>query len=150
VDWAELQVKTTANFCSRSLFWNFVSGGLSNQIEHHLFPSTCHVHYPAIAPIVKKTCEEFGIKYVSPLRPCGDDIDDDGVFLNSCCNKAPACLSALSGNPALLSPDITISQRFRQRWLRTSSMSMLMAVMMMMMPADDSGDAFCSSPYLCF
>jgi len=62
VDWAELQVKTTANFCSRSLFWNFISGGLSNQIEHHLFPSTCHVHYPAISPIVKKTCEEFGIK----------------------------------------------------------------------------------------
>jgi fatty acid desaturase len=62
VDWAELQVKTTANFCSRSLFWNFVSGGLSNQIEHHLFPSTCHVHYTAIAPIVQKTCEEFGIK----------------------------------------------------------------------------------------
>jgi hypothetical protein len=63
VDWAELQVKTTANFCSRSPFWNFISGGLSNQIEHHLFPSTCHVHYPAISPIVKKTCEEFGIKY---------------------------------------------------------------------------------------
>ena len=24
-----------------------------------------HTHYPTIAPVVKKTCEEFGVKYHS-------------------------------------------------------------------------------------
>jgi linoleoyl-CoA desaturase len=38
-------------------------GGLNYQIEHHLFPSICHVHYPKIAPIVKKTAAEFGVPY---------------------------------------------------------------------------------------
>lgn len=36
--WAEAQLRTTCNFAGQSLFWNLISGGLSNQIEHHLFP----------------------------------------------------------------------------------------------------------------
>jgi len=28
-----------------------------------LFPNICHVHYPAIAPIVRQTAEEFGLPY---------------------------------------------------------------------------------------
>ena len=39
-------------------------GGINYQIEHHLFPSVCHIHYPAISKIVKKTCKEFDINYV--------------------------------------------------------------------------------------
>jgi hypothetical protein len=31
---------------------------------HHLFPSICHTHYPAIAPIVLQTCKEFSVPYV--------------------------------------------------------------------------------------
>jgi linoleoyl-CoA desaturase len=38
-------------------------GGLNFQVEHHLFPRISHVHYPAIAPIVKETAEEFGVPY---------------------------------------------------------------------------------------
>jgi linoleoyl-CoA desaturase len=38
-------------------------GGLNFQIEHHLFPRICHVHYPAIAPLVEQTCREFEINY---------------------------------------------------------------------------------------
>jgi len=33
------------------------------QIEHHLFPTICHVHYKAISSIVKKTAKEFGLRY---------------------------------------------------------------------------------------
>ncbi len=36
---------------------------MNYQIEHHLFPSMCHVHYSKIAPIVQKTCKEFSIPY---------------------------------------------------------------------------------------
>ena len=40
-----------------------VTGGLNYQTVHHLFPAVCHVHYPALAPIVVKTAAEFGIHY---------------------------------------------------------------------------------------
>jgi linoleoyl-CoA desaturase len=38
-------------------------GGLNFQIEHHLFPRICHIHYPAIAPLVEQACREFGVHY---------------------------------------------------------------------------------------
>ncbi len=61
--WAIHQVQTTADFArgNRALSW-FV-GGLNFQIEHHLFPRICHVHYPQIARIVEKTCRQYGIRY---------------------------------------------------------------------------------------
>jgi fatty acid desaturase len=62
--WAESQVRTAANFCTDSMFWMHLAGGLSHQIEHHLFPGVCHCHYLGIAPIVEQTCKEFGIPYV--------------------------------------------------------------------------------------
>jgi fatty acid desaturase len=62
-DWAEMQLRGSSNFAAGSWFWNYVSGGLNHQIEHHLFPSVCHVHYPALAPIVRKTAKEFGLPY---------------------------------------------------------------------------------------
>ena len=33
------------------------------QVVHHLFPGVCHTHYPAIAPIVMATCQEFKVPY---------------------------------------------------------------------------------------
>ena len=33
------------------------------QVVHHLFPGICHTYYPAIAPIVLATCQEFKIPY---------------------------------------------------------------------------------------
>jgi fatty acid desaturase len=33
-------------------------------VVHHLFPSICHTHYPAIAPIVLQTCKEFSVPYM--------------------------------------------------------------------------------------
>lgn len=62
-DWAIQQLVTTANWSSSSKFWNFFSGGLNCQVEHHLFPGVCHRHYPQIHQIVKKTCAEFQVPY---------------------------------------------------------------------------------------
>ena len=61
--WGASQVLGSADFCHGSLFWTHVSGGLNYQIVHHLFPGICHCHYPLIAPVVKRTCDEFGIRY---------------------------------------------------------------------------------------
>jgi linoleoyl-CoA desaturase len=65
VGWAEHQVRTTANFAPGDRFLTWYLGGLNYQIEHHLFPKVCHVHYPALSPIVAATCREFGIPYQS-------------------------------------------------------------------------------------
>ena len=62
--WAIHQVRTTANFAPRSWLASFLCGGLNRQIEHHLFPKVCHIHYPAIAAIVKQTAQEFDLPYL--------------------------------------------------------------------------------------
>ena len=61
--WAELQMRSTANFGRKDFLTSFLCGGLNMQIEHHLFPKVCHVHYPAISDIVKQTAIENGIPY---------------------------------------------------------------------------------------
>jgi len=61
--WAEHQVETTVNFSRHNPVLSWLLGGLNFQIEHHLFPRICHVNYPAISPLVKETCLEFGVPY---------------------------------------------------------------------------------------
>lgn len=62
-EWAVHQVETTADFAPGNWLLNFYVGGLNYQIEHHLLPHICHLNYPRLAPIVRATCEEFGIRY---------------------------------------------------------------------------------------
>lgn len=62
-DWAAVQCQTSVNWASGSWFWNHFSGGLSHQIEHHLFPGICHTNYPYIQSAVEQTCSEFGVPY---------------------------------------------------------------------------------------
>jgi linoleoyl-CoA desaturase len=62
-EWAIHQVRTTANFAPRNKLISWFVGGLNYQIEHHLFPKVSHVHYPSIAPIVKKVCDEYRVNY---------------------------------------------------------------------------------------
>lgn len=64
-EWAIHQVETTVNFAPKSRVANWFTGGLNFQIEHHLFPQICHIHYPALAKIVESTCDEFGVQYAS-------------------------------------------------------------------------------------
>ncbi len=61
--WAIHQVQTTVDFAQGNRWLSWFCGGLNFQIEHHLFPQICHLHYPAIAPIVEQTCQDFGITY---------------------------------------------------------------------------------------
>jgi linoleoyl-CoA desaturase len=63
-EWAVYQVETTVDFAPRNRLLNFYIGGLNYQIEHHLLPHICHLNYPRLAPIVRATCEEFGVRYI--------------------------------------------------------------------------------------
>lgn len=62
-EWAIHQMQTTANFGHGSKLLVWYSGGLTHQVEHHVFPDICHIHYHKIAHIVRKTAEEFGVPY---------------------------------------------------------------------------------------
>lgn len=64
-EWVIHQLYTTADFARNNTVLNWLIGGLNFQIEHHLFPNICHVHYPAIAPIVERTAHEFGLPYIA-------------------------------------------------------------------------------------
>lgn len=61
--WAIHQMETTADFAQKNRIISWFVGGLNFQVEHHLFPNICHVHYPAIAKIARQTAEEFGVAY---------------------------------------------------------------------------------------
>ena len=61
--WGEAQLMTSADFAHGSKFWTHFSGGLNYQVVHHLFPGVCHVHYPALAPIIKDAAEKHGLHY---------------------------------------------------------------------------------------
>jgi len=62
-EWAIHQLLTTTNFAPKSKIVSWFIGGLNYQIEHHLFPNICHVHYKKISSIVKETAKEYGIPY---------------------------------------------------------------------------------------
>lgn len=57
------QMLTTTNFSPKSRVFSWFVGGLNYQVEHHLFPNICHVHYKRISKIVKETADEFKIPY---------------------------------------------------------------------------------------
>ncbi len=63
--WAAAQVETSNNFASQSWLWHLLSNGLNHQIEHHLFPGLNHAHLHHIAPVVRQTCQEYGVNYKS-------------------------------------------------------------------------------------
>lgn len=63
-NWAIHQLQTTSNFSTDNAVFTWLVGGLNHQVEHHLFPHVCHVHYPKIAAIVEKTASDFNIPYL--------------------------------------------------------------------------------------
>lgn len=63
--WAAHQVETTVDFCTTNPILNWYLGGLNFQVEHHLFPKVCHVHYPRLAEVVRRTCKEHGVRHTT-------------------------------------------------------------------------------------
>ncbi|MCH8904225.1 MAG: fatty acid desaturase [Bacteroidetes bacterium] len=64
-NWAIHQLITTTNYAPTNKLLSWFVGGLNYQVEHHLFPNICHVHYKNLATIVKATAEEFNLPYNS-------------------------------------------------------------------------------------
>ena len=56
------QMLGSANITGSPLF-HIMSGNLSHQIEHHLFPDIPARRYPQIAPEIRAICEKYGLPY---------------------------------------------------------------------------------------
>jgi len=64
-DFVMRQLQGTINFRTGSLIGRLACNGLEYQIEHHLFPNICHVHYPLVAPLLHEFCLRNGYPYRS-------------------------------------------------------------------------------------
>lgn len=62
--WYLRQIRGSSNFTGGKLM-HFLSGNLSHQIEHHLFPDMPANRYADVAPQIKALCDEYGINYNS-------------------------------------------------------------------------------------
>jgi linoleoyl-CoA desaturase len=62
--WYLRQLQGSANF-EGSRFMHILTGHLSHQIEHHMFPDIPAHRYPEIAPRVQSICERYGQRYHS-------------------------------------------------------------------------------------
>jgi len=60
--WYLRQILGSANITGGPLF-HIMSGNLSHQIEHHLFPDIPARRYPQIAGEVRAICEKYGLPY---------------------------------------------------------------------------------------
>jgi linoleoyl-CoA desaturase len=67
-EWFAHQVETTVDFARDSRLLTWYLGGLNFQIEHHLFPRICHLHYRALSPIVEEVCRKHGVRHFSHPR----------------------------------------------------------------------------------
>jgi linoleoyl-CoA desaturase len=62
-DWWLHEMRTTADFARRNRLVSWYVGGLNFQIEHHLFPRVCSIHYPKISAIVQDVAGKYGLPY---------------------------------------------------------------------------------------
>ena len=66
--WYFRQILGSANLTGGKLF-HILSGNLSFQIEHHLFPDLPSNRYQEIAPKVQAIFEEYGLTYTTGPLP---------------------------------------------------------------------------------
>ena len=63
--WAVHQVQTTVDFARGNRLLTWYAGGLNFQVEHHLFPRICHIHYPRLSEIVQAVSAEYAVRYTA-------------------------------------------------------------------------------------
>ena len=63
--WYDRQMLGSANMSGSPLF-HILSGNLSHQIEHHLFPDMPAQRYAEIAVEIREICERYGLQYSRP------------------------------------------------------------------------------------
>lgn len=63
--WAEHQLHVTKDFSPNSKLANFLYGGFTHHIAHHLFPAVSHLYYPKITPLIIKHAQAHNLQYTA-------------------------------------------------------------------------------------
>ena len=61
--WALHQMTVTKDFSADSKLANFLFGGFTHHVAHHLFPGVAHTYYPKITPIIRRYAQEYQLPY---------------------------------------------------------------------------------------
>lgn len=61
--WAVHQMVVTKDFSTNSKLANFLYGGFTHHVAHHLFPGVGHTYYPYITPVIKRYAKEYNLPY---------------------------------------------------------------------------------------
>ena len=64
MSWPMLQMLTSVDYNSGSVFFNWTLGGFNAHALHHLLPNISHVHYLKILPIFREVCKKHNIVYM--------------------------------------------------------------------------------------
>ena len=64
MSWAKLQMLTSVDYDTESVFFNWTLGGFNAHALHHLLPNISHVHYLEILPIFRELCKKHNITYM--------------------------------------------------------------------------------------
>ena len=62
-NWAIHQLMTTTDYSPNNRWFSWFIGGLNFQVEHHLFPAICHIHYRQISLLVADTAQKYNLPY---------------------------------------------------------------------------------------
>lgn len=69
MSWPKLQMITSVDYDTDSVFFNWTLGGFNAHALHHLLPNISHVHYLNVLPIFRDVCRKHSIPYLEmPYR----------------------------------------------------------------------------------
>lgn len=61
--WLVHQMTVTKDFSAGHPVADFLYGGFTHHVAHHLFPNVAHNYYPYITPIIRKYAAEYNLPY---------------------------------------------------------------------------------------
>ncbi|MEZ4853329.1 fatty acid desaturase [Flavobacterium sp.] len=61
--WVEHQLTVTKDFSAGNPIADFLYGGFTHHVAHHLFPTVGHTYYPKITPIIRKYAATYNMPY---------------------------------------------------------------------------------------
>jgi linoleoyl-CoA desaturase len=64
MSWPKLQMLTSVDYNSDSIFFNWTLGGFNAHALHHILPNICHVHYLNVLPIFRELAQKHGLTYI--------------------------------------------------------------------------------------
>ena len=63
--WAHHQMNTTKDFGTNSKVAEFLFGGFTHHVAHHLFPNVPHTYCKRITPVIRKYAEKYNLPYTN-------------------------------------------------------------------------------------